>query len=121
MGSSPSQSTQVEPTRNQSNRSNYHSSRSPAQPSRSYHQSPSTQRRRHLQNEPERAEPVQRNRQALDALNWPLPPNQEYPPFEPNDNSDSDRYLLAPISPRVSHSFVSLILCSKFDIHEDID
>ncbi len=108
MGSSPSQSTQTEYTSNQPNESNYYSSRSPAQPSRPYHEPPSTQKKRYPQDEQEWVEPVQRKRHAHNNLDWPLPPDGDYPPFHVNDNSDSDRYSLTPLSPRVSYSSVSL-------------
>ena len=114
MGSSPSQSTQTEYTRDQPIRSNYHSSRPQTRSPRSYPQSVPTQRNRLRQDELEWAQPVQRQQHAHNEFTWPLPSDGDYTLFQVNDNSDSDRYTLASPLPRVSCSFVPLILCSKF-------
>lgn len=108
MGSSASHSTQTEHVINQSN--NY-SNESSIQEPRSYRSPVPTQRRRHPHEEPELAVPVQRNRHAYGRLEWPLPPDEVHSPFQLIDNFDSNRYLLADLSPRVSYRFVSFIFC----------
>jgi hypothetical protein len=109
MGTSASnQFTQTEYITNQSYN---HSNESLTQQPRPYHTSVSTPRRRHPREEQEWAVPVQRQRYAHGRLEWPLPPDEVYSPFQLTDNFDSNRYLLRDLSPRVSYHFVSFIFC----------
>ena len=91
MGSNPSHYTQTESIRNQSGNSDNRPMPSSRRPMSS-NQPPDRERR---------AEPAQTKQSNSDVLVWPLPPNDHGDPFKMKSR-DPNRYLLTPLSPRVS-------------------